>query len=388
MTSTDWLAVPIGTALILLALLDVSLTVLHVQVESPISNRLNRWLWLAVTRATRHLPRRVRDALLGWGAPLMIVSIIAFWCVLYISGFALIYLGWIHDPTAFKIDDGAMTSPLADAFYFSGASFFTLGYGDISPIHAVSRTLAIFEAALGLLTISLTVTYLLSIYPLITRKAVSAASLNQESAGRTDGVTVAARYVAGGRFEALGERLRSANAELLEIGEAHSFYPVLYYIRPHDVHESFVRVLAVVQGIVATLRYGLDPTAHRDVVTDPRLIVLEEGLLYTLHGLSQSSHLSPEDETEEDVRRARADYLALLDALEGQDLSTRSRDDRRGAEAYARFRSATERYIRAYAVNIGYEPSAVWATYSRWDRDSALTERTERDRRHGAGSRE
>ena len=78
MTAPAWLAVPCGLALIALGLLDVFLTVLHVQVESPISNKLDRAFWRLLVRLTRALPARLRDEVLGWGAPLMIGGIIAF----------------------------------------------------------------------------------------------------------------------------------------------------------------------------------------------------------------------------------------------------------------------------------------------------------------------
>jgi len=60
-------------------------------------------------------------------------------------------------------------------------------------------------------------------------------------------------------------------------------------------------VLAIVQGIIATLRYGLDPDTYPDVVSDPRLLTLEEGLLATLHALADSSHLAPQGATEDDI---------------------------------------------------------------------------------------
>jgi voltage-gated potassium channel Kch len=37
-----------------------------------------------------------------------------------------------------------------EAFYFSGVTLATLGYGDIAPIHLISRALALYEVALGI----------------------------------------------------------------------------------------------------------------------------------------------------------------------------------------------------------------------------------------------
>ena len=209
---------------------------------------------------------------------------------------------------------------------------------------------------------------------MITRQIALAVSLNQEMAGRADGMVMALRYVASGRSDALVEWLREVNRELLHLAQAHGFYPVLYYVRPTTVHGSFARILVLVQAITITLRYGLDPVAHRDIVTDPRLGILEEGLLYTLHSLGASIHLA---ETSEETQQAgaaklHADFIALRGLLDRPGLTVVSLDDGAARTGYIRFRSATDPYIEAYARNIGYEPETLWATYGRWERGSAL----------------
>jgi hypothetical protein len=52
-------------------------------------------------------------------------------------------------------------------------------------------------------------------------------------------------------------------------------------------------------------------------------------------------------------------------------------DDQQSREDHARFREATDHYIRAYAENAGYDLEAARASYSRWDRDTALVGQAE-----------
>jgi hypothetical protein len=307
---------------------------------------------------------------------LMTGTTIGLWVVFNVAGFGLLYTPFIHNPAAFAVRDQQEQWALVDGVYLSAVTFFTIGYGDIVPVHPLTRLLAIAEGAFGLLTISLSVTYLLSVYPVITRKIAFAAALNQETGGRADGVVFARRYLAGRRGEALGERLRWLNDELLYLGQAHGFYPLLYYARPRNVHESFVRILALTQGIVATLRYGLDAEQHQEVVDDPRLAILEEGLLYTLHSLEHSSHLSvaaPAGGRRADGSAAARllDLRALGRALAGAGLTPAAAGGVTGA-AYERFVAATTPYIAAYAANAAYSAAGVWATYSRWARDADL----------------
>ena len=370
-----WLPALAGAALVLVSLVDIGLTVLHIQAESPISNASNRWIWRVMAGATQALPAALRDSVLAWGVPLLTGTTIGFWAVLNVAGFGLLYTPMIHRPGFFVSSDAATDSALVDALYFSGASFFTTGYGDFAPLHPLPRLLAIVEGAFGLLTISLAVTYLLSVYPAITRTIALAVSLNQETAGRADGVAMAERYLSAGCANALGDRLRRLNDELLLLTQAHSFYPLLFYARPREVHESFARVLALVQGIVATLRYGLDPQTHREVVGDPRLRALEEGLLHTLHTLQRSSHLAPHAEWASQRSRSRTSADTGLEALASSLTAaglTPVRLEAASVDAYRRFQEATEPYIDAYAHNARYARGDVWATYSRWARDADL----------------
>jgi hypothetical protein len=221
------------------------------------------------------------------------------------------------------------------------------------------------------LAIALTVAYLLAVYPFIAREMALATSLNQETAGRADGLAAARRYLSGDRFEILAARLRWINDELLMLAQAHALYPILYYVRPKRVHESFVRTLAVTQGLVATLRYTLDSSMHQDTVSDPRLLILEEGLLYTLHSLEHSRHLTlsagadSRDHLLAQLADSRRDLSRLGLAVIG--------DDTPHVDAYVRFRESTDPYLVAYARTLAYDDREVWAVYDRWARDAGLS---------------
>lgn len=93
----------------------------------------------------------------------MVGTTIAFWITLFVSGFALLYLPLMREPGRF-LSPAEFAPVPSDALYFSAVSFLTTGYGDIVPAHWLARLLAVAEGALGLLTISLSVTYLLSVY--------------------------------------------------------------------------------------------------------------------------------------------------------------------------------------------------------------------------------
>lgn len=105
MDAVTWLARLLGLGLIGVGLLDIVLTVMHIQAESPASSRLNRCLWRAFVHRARPLPAPLRDTILPWGMPLLVGTTIAFWDVCAIVGFGLLYLPDIRDPASFAADE-------------------------------------------------------------------------------------------------------------------------------------------------------------------------------------------------------------------------------------------------------------------------------------------
>jgi hypothetical protein len=108
-------------------------------------------------------------------------------------------------------------------------------------------------------------------------------------------------------------------------------------------------------------------------------MILEEGLLSTLHMLADSSHLAPAAATQTDSAVALRDYVALLAALREHGVAAASLDDERARDGHTQFRIATDLYLRAYAENAGYDVCVARTLFTRRDRDSALVGQAERE---------
>lgn len=394
-----------GGVLIGLTMFDIVATVLHPQAQSPISNRGQRLGWQVLRLVARRFRSpRLRHALLGWGLPLLVAGLIALWVLSLVVGFALIYYPWLGDPAYFAIPIEARGS-LLEALYFSGTSLTTVGYGDFQATYGLFRALSVVEAASGFVVISLSVAYLLALYPALARVQALAVALDAEVAGQSGGLPLVRRYLAneGGWEGDLANRLRELALALLDVTGVHETHPVLYYSHPRQPHHSFLRVLVTAQGLVGQCRYGLSPDRHGGVVKNPQAALLEQSLLYALRRLSASLHI-PDIEREESAERGAqlaADYrricceldrLGLVSALAldsapvapirdaSADDPSRGREERairgsgrtteRGArsvgdpaydetapsptEAYVTFRRETDPHLLAYALACGY----------------------------------
>ena len=82
MIDLSHIGVLLGVGMVLVTVIDISMTVLHVQAESPLSNGVNRLIWRLLETVTAPLPRGVRDEALAWGLPIMVGADLCLWIVL------------------------------------------------------------------------------------------------------------------------------------------------------------------------------------------------------------------------------------------------------------------------------------------------------------------
>lgn len=297
----------LGALLVALAYGDIFLTVLHPNLESRLSSRVQQALW----RLLRTLQHRIgfgrhTALILGFGLPLMVGGLIVFWLLLIGLGFACIYYPWIGDPAVFEAGT-PVSGSFFDALYFSAVTLATLGYGDVLPLTPPFRLLAVAEALTGAVTVSASVAYILAVYPALARQRTLARALNAEVAGQSDALPLLRRYrTSEDAWHAdLFPQLRELALNLMDISESHETHPVLYYAHPRNVQHSFVRVLVTTQSIVATLRYGLSIDENGATVKHPQVLFLEQSLDYCLNQLGTSIHIGDAAQADDAAVRER-----------------------------------------------------------------------------------
>lgn len=355
----------LGVVLISVTFFDVFITVLHPQAESPFSSRLQTSTWRVLRLVTRPLRGRWRHRVLGLAIPLLIVVLVGVWVTLMAVAFGLIYAAWIGVPGGFNIPEQGDAPGFADALYFSGVTLGTIGYGDFQPVHPLLRLASVVEGFTGVAVLSMSIAYVLEVYPVLQRKSVLAVLLNEETDGQVNGLPMLSRYLHTGNFEALASLLRMINLELLFLAEAHRRLPVLYYGHPTEPERSFLRVLLVVQNLVAALRYGTAAGVGRQWSQDPRVRDLEDSLFYALYTLGSSLHLTLKSRlvAEEFEAQAAIAFKQLCNDLAALKLPTPSTtveaaggltEYERAYAGFRRFHIAGDTALVSYMLNSGY----------------------------------
>jgi hypothetical protein len=153
-----------GVALIVLVAHDVFTVLFRPGAKSWLSAALARAIWTLVRRAGRR--HREVVALAG---PFAVAAVICFWALALVLGWALIYLP--HYPQGYVLADGtAPHAPLVGALHASLTTVTTLGSANVLPRPAWLQLLSPVEALMGFGMLTAAVSWLLQIYPVLSRR--------------------------------------------------------------------------------------------------------------------------------------------------------------------------------------------------------------------------
>jgi hypothetical protein len=350
-----------GSVLLALIIFDIYATVLHSSARyGPVGESLNRSVWRVTRTVAFKLSRANRHRLLNMVGPLLLPLLIAVYVVLLVLAFALVY--YPHVPGGFTFGVAHPEPGWVDAFYFSGVTLTTVGYGDVVPRVATLRFVALFEAASGLVVISLAITYMLTVYTALERKRAVAVSLYHQAAEGADVAGFIAHHFVEGRFYGLRDALRTVMRDLHGLLESHIDHPVIHYFHPVEVYKGTPRVLFLLLETCAVIRAALDREENSDLRNYPEVRTLEAGVRHVLAQLVDSLDLErrgrprkpTEQETQETNERWRGRYEQTLARLRESGIGTR-RDTEQGWEEYRAQREEWESKLRRLALHLGYD---------------------------------
>jgi len=245
-----------GAGLILLMLADGFETIVQ---PRRVTRRLRyarlfyRFAWLAWRLgALRIRSPRLRASYFSSFGPLSLLTLFTTWVGGLIFGFAL--LDWSLG-TPIQIATGRVS--FFTYVYLSGTTFFTLGYGDVTPLAPLGRTLAVVEAGLGFGFLAVMISYM----PVLSQAFSSRETVISLMDARAGSPPSAAQFLvrlgrAGGMANVnavLAEWERWA-ADLLA---SHLTFPVLSHYRSQHDNQSWLFSLATILDSCAILLAGL-----------------------------------------------------------------------------------------------------------------------------------
>lgn len=343
----------LGAILIVAALADVFLTVLHPRADAGIfSPRLNRLVWALCRLASRPFGKR-RQALLSYAGPMLLAATAMLWVGLLILGFALVY--WPALGTHITAEPYTPRD-FTTALYYSGTCLTTLGFGDLLPQNGRYRLLAVLQAGLGLSVLTLAFTYLMSIYTALIRRNAFALELDFASGGQGDAAEMLIRLAGGDGVRVTKEEFAMMGRELLHLLQSHYSFPAVHYFRRRQVAYATARAALLTLDAASLVRSALDHERYASFIRSSAVELFWGGGLQLV--CETAADVLPRDMIAAEVdhphadawRRRYADAHRKL-AAEGIEVEA---DAAAGAERYVELRRQWDGYARAFAHYMAY----------------------------------
>jgi Ion channel len=226
--------------------------------------------WAGIADLLRPGPRR--ETVLSFFGPLSLLVLFAIWGIWLIVGYAM-----LHHVVAPR--DGG----LADSIYFSGVTFTTLGYGDLSPVGPVSRALSIVEAASGFGFFAIVISYLPVLYQAFGRREALIGLLDARAGSPPSAGRMLLRLPPGiGDGTILNRFLTDSEAWAAEVLEAQLSFPVLGYYRSQHDNQSWLAAMTCAldtSALLLTVAEGADRHQARLTFAMCRHVVVDLSLV-------------------------------------------------------------------------------------------------------------
>jgi hypothetical protein len=282
-----------GVFLILVALRDVFDVLFNESGRAVLAHVVTRGVW----RAFRRVGRR-RRKLFSMAGPFALLAVVATWALLLIVGWALIFLP--HMPDGFTLASGVDRGlPLVDSLYTSMVTLATVGFGDITPDEPLLRIIDPVEALLGFGLLTASISWLLSIYPVLNRRrslAYEAHLLLESEREVGTSVVELESLSAESIYTELTTRLVSVERDM-------ATFPVAYYFATADHRFSLP---AVLPDLLKLAERGTDDSLPAGVRLHATM--LREAIDDLAHAL-RPFHGGGEGTTEELIEAYRRDHL-------------------------------------------------------------------------------
>jgi hypothetical protein len=191
-----------------------------------------------------------RAAFLSAFGPLSLLGVFTTWVIGLVTGFAI--LQWsLRDAVSVNAGPGGVG--IGTYLYLSGTTFFTLGYGDVTPATPLGRMLAVAEAGLGFGFLAAILSYLPALFQAYSRREVNISLLDARAGSPPSASQLILRAARNSSLGALDSFLGEWERWAAELLESQLSFPVLAYYRSQHDNQSWLAALTTVLDTCALM---------------------------------------------------------------------------------------------------------------------------------------
>ncbi|HLX86094.1 MAG TPA: potassium channel family protein [Terriglobales bacterium] len=253
----NWWASIAGAVLIFLILMDAFETVVlprRIKRTFRIASLFYKKTWRFWTAVGRHIKStNRREGFLAYYGPLSLIVLLGFWAAGLIFGFGLMQYGLGE-----HVSLGTEKITFGKLLYLSGETFFTLGYGDITPNNPAARALSVMEAGMGFAFLGVVVGYLPVIYGSFATREVEISLLDARAGSPPTAVEFLGRLGCCPDQKVLDGIFRDWERWSADLLASQISYPVLGYFRSQHGNQSWLAALTVMLDVTSLVMTGVD----------------------------------------------------------------------------------------------------------------------------------
>ena len=326
-------------------------------------------IWPFSAWIARNIPDSRRQMYLSYFGPVSLPLLLVLWAQILILAFAMVQwslplgLNPLHGMNRFET-----------ALYESGVTFFTLGYGDVTPHTRITRVISVVEAGVGFGFLAVVIGYLPVLYQAFSRRESIISLLDARASSPPSVTEMLKRHSEGNSMAALVALLADWEKWASELLESHLSYPVLSYYRSQHDHQSWLGALTCIMDTCTVIIVGSagNPVWQRELQWQARMTlamarhtVIDLAYIFNRHPSAPEPDRLPHTDRAKMRTVLAAAGLPLCDGLE---------DD----EKMDTLRGLYEPYVNALGQFLMFRlppwlpnPAASdnWQT-SAWDRDT------------------
>jgi hypothetical protein len=253
----QWWASIVGIVLIFAILMDAFETVVlprRIKRTFRIASLFYRKTWRFWTHVgLRMKTTNRRESFLAYYGPLSLIVLLGFWALGLIFGFACVQYGLGE-----HVSLGNEKITFGKLAYLSGETFFTLGYGDITPNNAAARALSVMEAGMGFAFLGVVVGYLPVIYNSFATREIEISLLDARAGSPPSAAEFLGRLGCCPEQTVLDQIFRDWERWCADLLSSHISYPVLVFFRSQHPNQSWLSALTVMLDVTSLVMTGVE----------------------------------------------------------------------------------------------------------------------------------
>ncbi|MGD6802755.1 potassium channel family protein [Rossellomorea vietnamensis] len=239
----------LGISVLFLVAVDLLWTTIWVDGGGgPLSRRMGKMCWFILRRISNKHFNMLRLA-----GPMVLSLTLITWILLLWIGWTLVFTA--DAGSILLTPDMTPVTSWMERVYYVGFTLFTLGIGDYIPEKGVWQLVTTLATGSGMLFITLSVSYVVSVLTGVVQKRSFAKNVTGQGG---NWVTVLKQSWNGKDYHSIDLLLKDLSSQLSILTQQHKAYPILHYYHSEKNSESSAVALAILDEALTVYEFGVE----------------------------------------------------------------------------------------------------------------------------------